>query len=77
MIEIKGLSDRQVSLLDEMWACNTYEDFEEFLETLESSDRAEAERLQRLVLVESLDEDMKSMCEFPAARNVLLDIMYK
>ena len=77
MISINGLTADQVALLDEMWACDTMEDFDEFLDTLEPSERAEAERLQRLLLVEALDEDMKAMCEFPSARKVLVDIMYK
>jgi hypothetical protein len=56
MIQINGLTAYQVSLLDEMWACDTLEDFEEFLEALDPEDRAEALRLQRMVLLAELDE---------------------
>jgi hypothetical protein len=56
MIQINGLTAYQVSLLDEMWACDTLEDFEEFLEALDPQDRAEALRLQRMVLLAELDE---------------------
>ena len=56
MIEINGLTQYQVSLLDEMWACDSMEDFEEFLEALDPEDRAEALRLQRMVLLAELDE---------------------
>ena len=76
-MKIEGLTPEQVALLDEMWACDTLEDFEEFLETLDPQEKLEADRLQRLVLLEALDEDMKEMCEYPAARKVLVDIMYK
>ena len=76
-IEINGLTKHQVALLDEIWACDTREEFEEFLETLDPQEKVEADRLQRLVLLESLDEDMKDMCEYPSARKVLVDIMYK
>ena len=61
MITINGLSEHQVALLDEMWACETMEDLDEFMETLDSADRAEAERLQRLVLLAQLDEHVAQM----------------
>ena len=56
MISINGLTPYQVSLLDEMWACDTIEDFEEFMEALDPEDRAEALRLQRMILLAELDE---------------------
>lgn len=74
-MEINGLTEHQVALLDEMWACDTMEEFEEFLDTLDPEERAEAERLQRIVLLEALDEDMAQQNEFPEARRVILDIM--
>jgi hypothetical protein len=56
MIQINGLTAYQVSLLDEMWACDSLEDFEEFMEALDPEDRAEALRLQRMILLAELDE---------------------
>ena len=56
MIEINGLTPYQVSLLDEMWACDTLQDFEEFMEALDPEDRSEALRLQRMILLAELDE---------------------
>jgi hypothetical protein len=56
MIQINGLTPYQVSLLDEMWACDTLEDFEEFMEALDPEDRGEALRLQRMILLAELDE---------------------
>jgi hypothetical protein len=56
MIQINGLTAYQVSLLDEMWACDTWQDFEEFMEALDPEDRAEALRLQRMILLAELDE---------------------
>ena len=61
MIEINGLTPYQVSLLDEMWACDTFEDFEEFLEALDPEDRAQALRLQRMILLAELDEVVAKM----------------
>ena len=61
MIQINGLTDTQVALLDEMWACDTMEELDEFLETLHPSDRLQAIRLQRLVLLAELDEHVAQM----------------
>ena len=55
MIEINGLTPYQVALLDEMWACDTWQDFEEFMEALDPEDRAQALRLQRMILLAELD----------------------
>jgi|AntAceMinimDraft_12_1070368.scaffolds.fasta_scaffold39643_5 hypothetical protein len=76
-MKIEGLTIEQVALLDEMWDCDSLEEFEEFIETLGPTEKIEAHRLQRLVLLETLDDDMKDMCEYPSARKVLVDIMYK
>jgi hypothetical protein len=56
MIQINGLTAYQVALLDEMWACDTWQDFEEFMEALDPEDRGEALRLQRMILLAELDE---------------------
>jgi hypothetical protein len=54
-----------------MWACETYEEYTNFLECLDPADRAEAEGLQRLLLIEMLDEEMASMNEYPDAKRVI------
>jgi hypothetical protein len=61
MIQINGLTPYQVSLLDEMWACDTLEDFEEFMEALDPEDRGEALRLQRMILLAEMDELVAQM----------------
>ena len=61
MIEINGLTAHQVAILDEMWACDTFQDFEEFLEACDPQDRAEALRLQRMILLAELDEVVAQM----------------
>jgi hypothetical protein len=71
MITINGLSKHQVALLDEMWACDTWEDFEEFMETLDPQDRVEAGRLQRMILLAELDEVVAKMPLIEA--NLVLD----
>jgi hypothetical protein len=61
MIQINGLTQYQVALLDEMWACDTWQDFEEFMEALDPEDRAEALRLQRMILLAELDQVVAEM----------------
>lgn len=61
MIQINGLTAHQVSILDEMWACDTLEEFEQFLDACDPEDRAEALRLQRMVLLAELDEVVAQM----------------
>lgn len=75
MPTIKNLTPNQVALLDEMWACDTLEEYENFLGCLDPLDRAEAEMLQRLLLIEMLDEDMASQTDFPDARRVIQQIL--
>jgi hypothetical protein len=61
MIEINGLTQYQVSLLDEMWACESIEDFDEFMEALDPDDRAEAMRLQHMILLAEMDNLVAQM----------------
>jgi hypothetical protein len=61
MIQINGLTAHQVAILDEMWACDTFQDFEEFLEACDPQDRAEALRLQRMILLAELDDVVAEM----------------
>lgn len=76
-MKIDGLTPEQVALLDEMWACETLADFEEFLETLDPSEKLEALRLQKMILLAALDEDVAKMQQYPEASKVILDIMRK
>lgn len=71
MPTIRNLTPEQVALLDEMWACETYEEYTMFLDCLTDEDRAEAENLQRLLLLEMLDEEMENQTSFPEAKSVL------
>ena len=61
MIRINGLNSYQVSLLDEMWACDTWQEFEEFMEALDPEDRMEAIKLQRMILLAELDNVVAEM----------------
>ena len=61
MIEINGLTPYQVALLDDMWACESFEEYEEFMNNLSEDDRVECLRLERMVLLAELDEVVAEM----------------
>jgi hypothetical protein len=57
-MQINGLTDHQVELLDTMWAIEEFTELEEWMATLSRADRMEAQRLQQLVILETFDELM-------------------
>jgi hypothetical protein len=69
-MQINGLTERQVELLDTMWAIEEFEELEAWMATLCRADRVEAENLQQLVILEAfeelLDED-----GYPDAKRVI------
>lgn len=71
-MQISNLTPYQVELLDAMWACDTLQEYEAFYELLDDEDKLLADNLQRLVILEALDEDMVNESSFPEA-NKLLD----
>lgn len=68
---IEGLTEHQVELLNEMWACDTLEDYEAFYELLSEEDQQQADLLQRLVIMTALDDDMAEQTSFPEAQKLL------
>ena len=56
-ISINGLTNEQVEMLEFMWnELKTFEDFEQWLNCLSDKDRAQAITLQRLIILESIEE---------------------
>ncbi len=55
-MQINGLTERQVELLDTMWAIEEFEELEAWMATLCRADRVEAENLQQLVILEAFEE---------------------
>jgi hypothetical protein len=70
-MQINNLTPYQVELLDAMWQCDTLEDYMEFYNNLDAEDQVLADNLQRLVIMESVDEDMLAQTEFPEAKKLL------
>jgi hypothetical protein len=69
-MQINGLTERQVELLDTMWAIEEFTELEDWMATLSKADRVEAESLQRLVILETLEE-MLEQSKYPDANRVI------
>jgi hypothetical protein len=69
-MRIEGLTEHQVELLDTMWAIDEFDDLEDWMQTLSKADRVEAENLQRLVILETLEE-MLEQSKYPDANKVI------
>lgn len=69
-MRIEGLTERQVELLDTMWAIEEFTELEQWMDTLDRADRMEAENLQRLVVLETFEELLESS-KYPDANRVI------
>ena len=56
MIEIQGLSPKQMALADIMWAISTKEGVDAFIATLPRAERIECETVKQMILLAFLDE---------------------
>ena len=69
-MQINGLTEHQVELLDTMWAIEEFDELEAWMATLCRADRIEAENLQRLVILEQFEEIL-DMGQYPDAKRVI------
>ena len=58
MIKISGITKRQKRMLNIMWNLDTEEDYFEWYDSLDAELQTEADLLQRLVILESYEEDL-------------------
>jgi hypothetical protein len=58
MITIGGITRRQKRMLNIMWNLDTEEDFFEWYNSLDKELQDEADLLQRMVILESFEEDL-------------------
>ncbi len=69
---IDGLTPEQVEMLDFMWnELDTEEDYFNWYDSLDEDQQRQAELLQRLVIMESIDDDMLAQESFPQAMKVI------
>lgn len=72
MVMIANLTQEQVELCDQLWACDTMDDVENFIASLPSDeDRHEARVLQTMMLAAVCDEEVQTYDDCGAARNIL------
>ena len=69
-MQINGLTEHQVELLDTMWAIEEFDELEAWMATLCRADRMEAENLQRLVILEQFEEIL-DLGQYPDAKRVI------
>jgi len=69
-MKLDGLTERQVELLDTMWAIEEFTELEAWMATLTRAERFEAENLQRLVILETFEELMADS-KYPEANQVI------
>lgn len=73
-MQIENLTQEQVEMLDFMWnELDTEEEFLEWYDALDKDQQRMAESLQRLMIMESIDEEMllKNNTDFAEAKYVI------
>jgi hypothetical protein len=63
MITITGLTKRQKRMLNIMWDLDTQDDYFEWYYSLDKELQDEADLLQRMIVIESLDQDVKDVTQ--------------
>ncbi len=70
-MQINGLTFEQMVMLDYMWSLDTEEDYFNWYDSLDEDQQRQAELLQRLVIMESIDDDVLALDSFPQAMKVI------
>lgn len=69
---IDGLTPDQIEMLDFMWnELDTEEDYFNWYDSLDQGQQQQAELLQRMVIMESIDDEMLALDNFPEAMKVI------
>jgi hypothetical protein len=70
-MQIQGLTEEQVEMLDFMWTLDSLEEFEEWKSGLDRREQLLADTLQRMVLMATLDDVLEGVTKFPEAKQLL------
>jgi hypothetical protein len=70
-MQIQGLTEEQVEMLDFMWSLDSMEEFEEWKATLDRREQLLADTLQRMVLMAALDDVLETEKAYPDAKKLL------
>lgn len=60
-IQIENLTPEQVEMLDAMWACESSEEYLDWYNLLDEQDQAMADVLQRLIILETMEEMLEDV----------------
>jgi len=70
-MQIQGLTEEQVEMLDFMWSLDSLEEFGEWKSGLDRREQLLADTLQRMVLMATLDDVLEDVTKFPEAKQLL------
>lgn len=71
MIELTGLTPRQVELLDTIWNIDSVEDCHEYIQGLAPADQLDCQTLVRVIALELIDQAVNEMDQWAEAKQVL------
>ena len=74
-MNIDGLTEEDVEILDEMWAIDSREELQFYLNGLSSRKRQKAITLLEMVTLSAIDDNVKAMDKYPEAEMMLKSIM--
>jgi hypothetical protein len=70
-MQIQGLTEEQVEMLDFMWTLDSMEEFDEWKATLDRREQVMADSLQKMVLLAALDDVLEAEKTYPDAKQLL------
>jgi hypothetical protein len=62
-IQIENLTPEQVEMLDAMWACESAEEYLDWYNLLDAQDQDMADVLQRMIILETMDEMLEEVSD--------------
>ncbi len=71
MIQLVGLTHRQVELLDVLWDLDSAEEVQHFISELSDRDQQECQTLMELLRLELLDQSINLLLSFKEANKVI------
>lgn len=75
-IHLEHLTPEQVEMCDIMWSFETVEEYFNWFECLDDDDQRQAETLQRLIILEALEEMLfDNQAQYQDVRNYLKKFM--
>lgn len=73
-LTLDGLTNRQVALLDVIWAIDSREELIAFRSTLPEEIKTELDTLVQLIIYESMEDDIMAMKSYPDAEKMINDL---